>query len=242
MLCSILYYFFTTVGLVFTIYHTYKAISYVFRLLICQKVPENLFKYGTWAVITGGSSGLGRGYAIELAKRGHNLYLISNEEEKLKELCAHLEKEYFIKAQYFYFDFSSTDYTPLKNDLMNKNWIHDLGILINNVGIAPYNGSYLVNSRMRPHQTSVNQLAAGININCLSQCAMTAMVLPIFEEKKTGLIVQMSSLAGTTILHGGALYSATKVFNLFFNTAMAKELQHQCPGIETITIQPYFVL
>ena len=41
----------------------------------------------SWAVVTGSSDGIGRGYALELAKRGLNVVLISRTQEKLDQVA-----------------------------------------------------------------------------------------------------------------------------------------------------------
>jgi len=45
-------------------------------------------RYGrnSWAVVTGASDGIGRAYAIEFARRGFNVVIISRTESKLKDV------------------------------------------------------------------------------------------------------------------------------------------------------------
>ena len=43
----------------------YKSAKYLY----CQYYPINLKEYGSWAVITGGSDGIGKAYALELAEK-----------------------------------------------------------------------------------------------------------------------------------------------------------------------------
>lgn len=71
--------------------------------------PKNLLKrYGkkSWAVITGGSEGIGYGIAKELAKTGFNVILIARKKDKLIESCAEIEKEYAVQTKYFVTDFA----------------------------------------------------------------------------------------------------------------------------------------
>jgi 17beta-estradiol 17-dehydrogenase / very-long-chain 3-oxoacyl-CoA reductase len=49
--------------------------------------PLNLKRLGEWAVVTGATDGIGRAYALELARQGFNIVLLSRSVEKL-EACA----------------------------------------------------------------------------------------------------------------------------------------------------------
>ena len=48
----------------------------------------------TWAVITGGSDGIGLGFAQELAKSGFNICIISRNESKINEKLSELKLEF----------------------------------------------------------------------------------------------------------------------------------------------------
>ncbi len=54
----------------------------------------------TYALITGGSSGIGYEIARDLAARGYNLILISRNEKNLKNCSASLENKYGISVDY----------------------------------------------------------------------------------------------------------------------------------------------
>lgn len=46
---------------------------------------------GSWAVVTGASDGIGRGFCEEMAKDGMNVCLVSRTKEKLEQVAAHLK-------------------------------------------------------------------------------------------------------------------------------------------------------
>ena len=66
---------------------------------------------GNWAIITGSSDGIGKAYAVEFAKRGFNLILISRTGSKLEEVrkdilnCCPL-----VEVKTIVFDFSTASY------------------------------------------------------------------------------------------------------------------------------------
>ena len=47
-----------------------------------------------WALITGASSGIGRAYAAEMASRGYNIVIVSNEREAIQQVGAELRQQY----------------------------------------------------------------------------------------------------------------------------------------------------
>ncbi|CAI8013413.1 Inactive hydroxysteroid dehydrogenase-like protein 1 [Geodia barretti] len=66
----------------------------------------NLKKYGPWAVVTGASEGIGRAYAIQLAKRGLNVVIMSRSREKLEKVADEIKK-YGVEVRIIPVDFSS---------------------------------------------------------------------------------------------------------------------------------------
>lgn len=63
-------------------------------------------KYGSWAVITGCTDGIGKEFATQLAKRGLNLVLISRTLGKLEDLAHDLEELYSIRTLVVAVDFN----------------------------------------------------------------------------------------------------------------------------------------
>jgi 17beta-estradiol 17-dehydrogenase / very-long-chain 3-oxoacyl-CoA reductase len=59
--------FFTVIGFVTALYIGIKVSSFLFR---CLKTPLDPRSLGQWAVITGSTDGIGKEYAMQLAKKG----------------------------------------------------------------------------------------------------------------------------------------------------------------------------
>ena len=66
----------------------------------------NFKKYGTWAVVTGCTDGIGKSYVENFAKQGLNVVLISRSFEKLEEQSKHLQEKYSILTKVIAVDFT----------------------------------------------------------------------------------------------------------------------------------------
>ena len=64
---------------------------------------------GPWAVITGASSGIGRAFAIEAARRGLSVVLSARRGDVLEELAADIEREFHVETQVIPLDMSERD-------------------------------------------------------------------------------------------------------------------------------------
>jgi len=70
--------------------------------------PKRLKRYGSWAMVTGATEGIGRAFAHELAKHGLNLILVSRNLSKLESVSDDFQQEFpHIKIKIIPFDFSS---------------------------------------------------------------------------------------------------------------------------------------
>lgn len=66
----------------------------------------NIKKFGSWAVVTGCTDGIGKAYAQMLAKLGLNLVLISRSKDKLDEQAKELKEKYSIQTKVIAVDFT----------------------------------------------------------------------------------------------------------------------------------------
>ena len=87
---------------------------------------------GKYALITGGSHGIGRSIAIELAKEGVNIAICSRTQSKLDETISIL-KQYNVVSISVNVDVLEADAVDKVMNVINKRW-GKLDILVNNVG------------------------------------------------------------------------------------------------------------
>ena len=172
--------------------------------------------------------GIGLNYAHELAKKGMNLVLVARKANLLNEIADDIRSKYRVKVDVIIADFGQGTiiYKNIEECLARK----DIGILVNNVGVA-YDGlNYF-------HEDSEENMWNMINVNICSMTIMTKMVLPGMLRKKRGAIINMSSVIAMGPQPFMTMYSATKAYVDFFSRGLAYEcndkgvlIQCVCPG------------
>ncbi|KAF8657364.1 hypothetical protein HU200_060134 [Digitaria exilis] len=75
-------------------------------LALCLRRPKDLHSYGSWAIVTGPTSGLGRSMAMELARRGFNLVLLDLDAGNLLETTDAIKALHSVKIKTVVFDLS----------------------------------------------------------------------------------------------------------------------------------------
>lgn len=101
------------------------------------RTPKNLVQsYGSWALITGSTDGIGKAFAFQLAQKGLNLILVARNLNKLQQVCYEIQAQNpNIKVKIIVVDFS---FNVTKGIQEMKKRIEGLniGVLINNVGVT----------------------------------------------------------------------------------------------------------
>ncbi|XP_067412638.1 very-long-chain 3-oxoacyl-CoA reductase-like [Emydura macquarii macquarii] len=203
------------------------------HLLAAHGWGAELATYGPWAVVTGATSGIGRAYAHELAKRGLNVVLISRSLQKLKQVAAEIEEQHGRSTRVIEIDFTQGPeiYESIQTALQSL----EIGILVNNVGMVCATG--LVNFLDVPNiDKAISDI---VNCNMLSVAKMTRIVLPQMLTRKKGVIINLSSGVGRHPHPLTTMYSATKAFVDFFSRGLEAEYRSQ--GILVQSVLPLFV-
>ncbi|XP_069083987.1 17-beta-hydroxysteroid dehydrogenase type 3 [Pleurodeles waltl] len=193
-------------------------------------LPPSFFKsMGEWAVVTGAGDGIGKAYSFELARRGLNVVMISRTVSKLQIAATEIEESTGQKVKIIQADFTKDDiYADIKNSLEGL----EIGILVNNVGMLPN----AVPSRFLDGNQNYTGL---INCNILSVVKMTRLVLGQMEQRKKGLILNISSGVSSYPCPLYTAYSASKAFVAMFSRALQAE--YKSKGIIIQVIMPYGV-
>lgn len=166
---------------------------------------KNLKKYGSWALVTGPTDGIGKGFAFQLARKGLNLVLVGRNPDKLKEVSDAIQAKYGkTQIKNVVVDFSGDLNEGIKRIEEAIEGI-DVGVLINNVGVSyPYARFF--------HEVDEVLLMNLIKVNVEGTTKVTKAVLPGMLKRKKGAIVNIGSGAAIVIPSDPlyAVYAATK--------------------------------
>lgn len=163
------------------------------------------------ALITGASRGIGAATARILAKDGYDLCLVcKNSEKEINRIKDELEREEVISCQVFLCDVSD----PKQVETMVKQ-AGEIHVLINNAAIS-YVGLLTDMSPEQWHQV------IGTNLNSLFY--LCRMIVPQMVRRKSGKIINISSVWGNVGASMEVAYSAAKGGVNSFTRALAKEL------------------
>lgn len=176
----------------------------------------------TTVLITGASSGIGRAMAVEFAKKGCRLILVSRDKKELSRLASSLNT----KVKVFALDLSK----PKNCFLLHKRTKGiNIDILINNAGFGAY-GEFC-DSDLK------NELNM-IDLNVKAVHILTKLYLRDFREKNRGYIMNTASLAAFGIGPLMASYYAGKAYVLKLTEAVACELSKENSNVHICALCP----
>lgn len=154
---------------------------------------------GKIAIITGASSGIGHATALALSKAGAKVAIGARRTDRLEALKSEIEKsggEVFVQK----LDVTKKSECDSFVEGVIKKW-GTVDILVNNAGLMPL--SFFKNLKISEWDQMID-----VNIKGVLYC--TAAVIPHLYAKKSGHIVNISSVAGRIVFPAGSVYCATK--------------------------------
>jgi short-subunit dehydrogenase len=177
-----------------------------------------------WAIVTGASSGIGRAFALELARRGYSVLAVARRRERLEALA----KEAALRGG---------PIEPLVADLQTEEGvasvmrrveaIGEIELLVNNAGIAA-GGDFLA--------TGIGEAMSTVRLNIGAVVSLTHQILRGMFQRQTGAVINMASvLAFQPFPHFG-VYAASKAFVLMFTEALAAEVRGT--GVRVLALCP----
>jgi short-subunit dehydrogenase len=170
-------------------------------------------RYGPWALVAGGSDGIGEAFARQLAASGLGVVLLARRQETLQVLAEELQaRGAAVRA-------AAVDLTS--SDLMDrvKQVTHglDIGLLVYNAGADQASGTFT--------ERSVEQALGLTYLNCRGPILLAHHFARHMAERGSGGIVIVTAMGAVAGAAGMAVYSGTKAFELNFAEGLWAELQ-----------------
>ncbi len=183
-----------------------------------------------YALIAGGSRGIGYAISEALAKRGYNLILIARGMQDLVEAKDKIEKSYPVKVHVLSFDLSKeASATEIAKWCTDNNI--KLKMLCNVAGLGG-DEDYL--------ELSLDSLRYMINLNLQSAMALSLTLLPLLEKNAPSHILNVSSMAGFAPIPSKNMYSATKAALTSFSYALRYQLKSKNISVSCLAPGPVY--
>ncbi len=183
-----------------------------------------LQKYGSWAIVTGASNGIGKEFAIQLAKIGFNVVLVARRKALLEELSDQLENSYGIKCMSINLDLGHADAANILDDMTSH---LDIGLIVSNAGFGT--SGKLIESKIDVEKNLVD-------LNCRSLMELSYIFGQKFAKKNRGGIILISSLLGFVGIPSSANYAASKAFVQSFGEGFHSEMKPY--NVDVLTVAP----
>ena len=177
-----------------------------------------------WALVTGGSSGMGLEYACQLAEIGCNLLLVSNQKEELERVADSIGQGHEIQVVSHYQDLATeTAAEELFAFCRTENL--QIDILINNAGMFFFE-----------ELTSENESKAltMMRLHILTPTRLCVLFGEEMKKRGYGYLINMSSMAAKLPCPGITVYSATKAYLKSFGKSLYFEMRPYGVGVTTV--------
>jgi NADP-dependent 3-hydroxy acid dehydrogenase YdfG len=177
-------------------------------------------------LVTGASSGIGRATAIEFARRGYLVFAAARREDALAELTGEVPG---IRA----IGMDVTDESSVARawaKILAETGGSGVNVLVNNAGFA-LSGPVEV--------LAGDEVRRQFDTNVFGLLAVTRTVLPAMRARRSGRIINVSSVVGRTTFPVTGVYGATKYAVEALSDALRLEVAGF--GVKVIIIEPGFV-
>lgn len=183
------------------------------------------------ALITGASSGIGAEFAKQLATRNYDLVLVARRQERLNELAGSLQQSYGITAETLQADLASEPGLAAVEQRIAPS--ENLDLLVNNAGFGTL--GYF-------HRLDVSSQDEMHRLHVLATLRLAHAALPRMIARKSGGIINVSSVAGFWQSPGSVSYCATKHWMNSFTKGLALELRAIGSPVKVQALCPGFTL
>lgn len=181
---------------------------------------------GKVALITGASSGIGAATALKLAANGAKVGLAARRTERLAALVAEIEKA---GGQGIALEMDVVDSASVASGVARlADAFGTIDILFNNAGLMPLSDIDALKT---------DEWHRMVDVNIKGVLNTTATVLPHMIGRKSGHIVNTSSIAGRKVFAGLSVYCATKHAITALSDGMRIELGKK-HNIRVTCVQP----
>jgi short-subunit dehydrogenase len=180
-------------------------------------------RFGPWAVVAGGSDGIGEAFAFELARRGLHVALIARRRDPLARVAAELRERFRVEARAIRCDLTSE---AVAETVASATRELDVGLLVYNAGSNRQPSRFL--------DTPIDDVLFLEQLSCRGPLLLAHHFGARLRARQRGGMILMSSLISLCGSHYQATYAATKAFD----TVLAEGLWHElaAEGVDVLGV------
>jgi len=183
-----------------------------------------------YALVAGGSKGIGYAIAVALASRNYNLILVARHYDSLFAAKKKLESAFPIHVEILTFDLSLEDSADkIAQWCISRNI--RLKVLCNVAGLGGEK-DYL--------KLPLDSLRYMVNLNIESCMALSLTLLPLLQKNAPSHILNVASMAGFAPIPSKNMYSATKAAVIYFSYALHYQLKDKSVNVSCLAPGPVF--
>jgi short-subunit dehydrogenase len=176
--------------------------------------PEFKERYGPWAVIAGGSEGIGEAFACQMAEVGMNIVLLARREGPLQTLADKLIRNYRVEVRTLAVDLAAPDLLTRVGAVTGD---IEVGMLIYNAGATiGYNRFY---------DWAPEDLDFMMRLNCLAPVHLAHHFSQDMVKRRKGGMMFLTSAAAFAGSSHMAIYPATKAFDHILGEGLWHDLK-----------------
>ncbi|NLT29849.1 MAG: SDR family NAD(P)-dependent oxidoreductase [Propionibacterium sp.] len=172
-------------------------------------------KYGPWAVIAGGSEGVGSEFALQLAEAGINSVLIARKPGPLEE-TAEAVRAKGVEVRTLALDLTTPE---AREAIVEETKDLDVGLFIYNAGANTYGHEFITGDLDKFQQV--------IDLNITTQLKLTQHFGKVLADRGRGGMILVGSMAGFSGSAQISIYAAVKAFSRIFAEGLWVELRER---------------
>lgn len=183
---------------------------------------------GDWALVTGASSGIGREFAVQLARAGMNVVLVARRKDLLEALALSLNQNFGVKTRIVVADLTQNGrVAELKAHLATEGL--KVRVLCNNAAFGRWG---------RFESTPIEVYQQMIELNTTAIVSMCHHFFPDLSSFPTSVVINVSSPAALQPVPYMTVYAATKAFIHSFSQALYGEWKERGILVQTLLPSP----
>jgi len=185
---------------------------------------------GDYALVAGGSKGIGYAIAEALAKRKYNLILVARHQNPLDKAKSDFERKYNVHVETI-----KLDLAEISTADSIARWCESKNIRLKMLcNVAGYGGpkDFLT--------LPADSLRYMVRLNVESCMALTLDLLPLLEKNHPAYILNVASMAGFAPIPSKNMYSATKSAVVFFSQSLRQQLKTKNISVSCLSPGPVF--